>query len=64
MPFKEGCAVAAMSPAEQSTSQPIADNESAANVKHPEEDEKDDEFLDAGSPAKKPRRKRMKKAPS
>ena len=53
--------VAAMSPAEQSTSQPIADNESAANVKHPEEDERDDEFLDAGSPAKKPRRKRMKK---
>ena len=41
---------------EQSPSQPIADTESAAKVKHPDEDI--NEFLDAGSQAKKPRKKR------
>ena len=46
------------SPEEQPPSQPIADTESAANVKYPDEDI--NEFLDAGSQAKKPRRKRKK----
>ena len=43
---------------EQSPSQAIADTEAAAKVKHPDED--NSKFLDAGSQAKKPRKKRKK----
>ena len=43
---------------EQSPSQAIADTEAAAQVKHPDED--NSKFLDAGSQAKKPRKKRKK----
>ena len=52
---------AAMSPEEQSPSQPIADKESAAKVKHQDEDKNHDEFLHAVSQTKKPRKKRKKK---
>ena len=54
--------LAATSPEEQPPSQPIADTEATnVNVKHHEEDNIDDEFLNADVQAKKPRRKRKKK---
>ena len=52
---------AAMSPEEQSPFQLIADKESAAKVKHQDEDKNHDEFLHAVSQTKKPRKKRKKK---
>ena len=54
--------LAATSPEEQPRSHPIADTEATnVNVKHHEEDNIDDEFLNADVQAKKPRRKRKKK---
>ena len=48
--------LAATFPDKQPPSQPIANTESDAKVKHPDEDI--NKFLDAGSQAKKPRKKR------